>query len=307
MTYSDTFIKRAREESQFCIYINGQKRFFFKQTLGEGEYIYSISDSSNDPLYYFNPDLKPKLVCIKVNDSLYILDLYGCGFGFDEELPEGVFDFNAALAELNRKVNDGILPQYLASLDLSEQMKNEKIVEYARSAATQTLLSVNPTVLPINVGVGSNFLTTFDVAQILCGARRLDNLALGRLRAKEEEWIEKAATKKKILEFMEQPGIVGDTQLQIAAALRLVDAKFVTVEFSFKGNDATGKMDPSVIYSNLKEEEDRFTKYDFATNVEGKKIFNALGAKDVSSKPEDRLTWRNITQIKYKGKTLYQA
>ena len=136
--------------------------------------------------------------------------------------------------------------------------------------------------------------------------RSLDNLALGRLRAKEEEWIEKAATKKKILEFMEQPGIVGDTQLQIAAALRLVDAKFVTVEFSFKGNDATGKMDPSVIYSNLKEE-DRFTKYDFATNVEGKKIFNVLGAKDVSSKPEDRLTWRNIVRIRYKGKILYQA
>ena len=65
-------------------------------------------------------------------------------------------------------------------------------------------------------------------------------------------------------------------------------------------------MDPSVIYSNLKEE-DRFTKYDFATNVEGKKIFNVLGAKEVSSKPEDRLTWRNIVRIRYKGKILYQA
>ena len=42
MTYSDRFIKLAREETQFHAYRNGNKAFFFKQQFGEGEYIYKI-------------------------------------------------------------------------------------------------------------------------------------------------------------------------------------------------------------------------------------------------------------------------
>ena len=95
MTYSDRFIKLAREETQFHAYRNGNKAFFFKQQFGEGEYIYKISDWSNDPLFYFNPDLEPKLVCIKVKDSLYILDQYDCGLDYQAMLSEGVFDFNS--------------------------------------------------------------------------------------------------------------------------------------------------------------------------------------------------------------------
>lgn len=304
MTYSDRFVKLAREQSEFRIFDENNKAFFFKRPSGDGEYIYKISDYSNDPLYYFDPDLKAELVCIRIKDRLYILDLYGCGFRFAEELPEGVYDFSSVIVKMNQKVTDEILPKYFASLDLSEQMEDEETIEYARTIAIETLLSKNPTLKTLNVN--SEFFNACDVAQILCGVKCFDNLALGRLRAEEEKWVKKVSIQKKIQEFMEQDGIVSDTQLRIADALRSVDAKFVTVEFTSHGNTATGKMAPDTIYLHLKKEA-RFMDYVFATNKEGAEVFRALGVKGYSDNPGETLTWRNITRITYKGKTLYQA
>lgn len=301
------FIKCARDNSitSFFIHDESEKALFFKQSFGKGEYIFKISVYSNDPKFYFDPSLQPKLACIKVEDNLYIVDQYDFQYACQGKLPQGVHNFRSFVKKLNQRVDDELLPQYLAALDVSSCIEDEVIIDDAKKTAIKALLSKRGTLPPIKAS-DNQFITQCEAAQVLCGVTQFNNLVLGKLRSNEAQWIKREARQRKMQEFMNQDGFVSDVQLKIAAALRSIDAKFVTVEFSFKGNTATGKMSPINIYKNL-EEWDYFGKYDFSTTKEGQRIFDTLDARDLFSKIEDRLTWRNISKITYKGKILYQA
>ena len=303
---ANDFVRLARSnQNRFLLTEHSWKKLFFKEPFGNGEYIFMIDSCSGESFPYFDPDIKPKLVCIKVGGILYVYDDYSCGFNFIEELPEGVYRFRAVLAGMLQKVNEEILPRYLASLDVSEAIRNEKTVKYAKDAAIKALLSEEPEVKTQTVN--DKFISLCDVAKILCGVENLENLALTKLQKEKELWTATEAMRRKTLEFMEGEETIDNTQRKIAEAVRSAKALRLTVEFNFKGKTGTAKIDAEELLRNLKKE-DYFLNFNFATKKEGTALFTCLRVEDYRGYGiEGRLTYRNISKIMYRGKVIFEA
>jgi len=74
----------------------------------------------------------------------------------------------------------------------------------------------------------------------------------------------------------------------------------VTVEFSFNGKSASGKIDPQDLLQTLANKSD-FSSWNFSNGAEGKKVFAHLGANW-----KNRLTCDHIRRITYRGKSVFE-
>lgn len=301
---SKDFIKLTRAaNNRYVLSEGGNTKLFFKEPFANGEYVFMIGSYSPELFPYFDPDCRLQLVCIKVGDKLYILDEYACGYTFTDELPEGVYRFRTTIAEMHQKVNEEILPAYLATLDVSKEIMDEETLDLAKNAAVRALLSLEPTAKPPAISIG--FLSQCDVAKILCGVEDLNRLTLRKLKEEEARWVRAEGYRRKVIEFMKSEDIIDGSQRKIADAVRSVDAVCLTVEFTFGGKSAAGKIKADELLRQITYN-GYFASFTFATQSEGKRILFYLGVTDDCG-VRSSLTYQHISRIMYRGKTIYSA
>lgn len=146
-------------------------------------------------------------------------------------------------------------------------------------------------------------LTTQDAADILCGIKTKDELALKRLK-EIKYWGVRKATVEKVKEYTKDPNLVEDWEMTMAKGITGVKVKTIKVEFELNGKVASEKIEPSIVLKKLKQT-DNFSYYDFISGVKGKVVMRSLGAS-ISRGDKCSLTCKNIRKITYGRKVLYR-
>lgn len=99
-------------------------------------------------------------------------------------------------------------------------------------------------------------------------------------------------------------GEVHDHEKQILSLKEKVLSldSYVSVTIEYLGNVGTGQMKLQTLINQVETEKD-FNYSNFASNAKGKALlFTILGCHPYGAKPN----WRDISEIKYRGKVIYQ-
>ena len=153
--------------------------------------------------------------------------------------------------------------------------------------------------------ISSSELSQYDIKNILTGIVDFEKLVLAKLENDKKYWMSVKAHRIAVENLMNDPNTVKPFEMEIAKAIRSVDAKTLKVEFEMNGKTAIGKIEPYHLMRILIND-DCFSGYNFCTTKEGDAIIDKLGASTWSRDGEDKvLTCRNITKITYGKKELY--
>lgn len=291
--------KVLSEEGSFTLnaeetpFDGGRKYSFLQEKVGAVRFIYAAYGWGED--FFASLEKKPKLIAIVQGEVVYFVD--ECFFGFDARNNVEKYGkrFTAYVQEQNRFVAENIFPSFYEKLEKGEVREEVNCKSLARNA----VISQNPDFYAGKPKLDGMF-NSGDVVKILCGFMVMEDEAIRRLEQDRDEWVRQKAEYEKIKEFMAAPDLCQNWEREIAGALRGLDAKNVTVEFTYNEKAATGKMEPGKII-NILMQKGSFSEWDFSTGKEGEAVMKTLGVDRWSH----ALRSEHITKITYSRKTLY--
>lgn len=270
---------------------------FVQERVGDAKFVYGERGYSEE----FVTSLKKKfeILAIVAREKVYFINKFFFGFWLkDFSDYEKAEDFCSYIEEVNAYANSEVWPIFYENLERVETQQEKECRRKARKA----LLSANPEFW-ITEPMGISF-NEQDVIKILCGLMSAEEEAKRRLEEDREDWCCVKARIERMKELMASPDeLCQDWEIALAKGLNSVDAKNVTAEFTMGGNTASAKIEPEKILNTLMER-NKFSDWDFATNVQGEKLFEALGATYWwEGKP---LKCEHISKITYGKKVLYE-
>lgn len=295
--------KVLKEDGSFALIKkeSGKKDAWYYQFLqckvGNGKYVYGCCGYNEE--FYLNFDKEPKLVAIVADGVVYIVDAWFFDVWQDVPLPLNTEHFyRSKIKSVNKYFQDVIFSEFYNGLEPSQL--TDGACAFCAKEARKIMLSKESSLKEVkpDSGFGEQ-----DVAKILCGMMNLEEEANKRLEAAKEDWSLEKAKYEKTKEYIDVSFGVAEWELKIAEALRIVDAKNVTVEFEYNGKKASGKISPERITKALVES-DYFSEYDFATRVQGEQIIKTLGVSTYYY-GENTLRCEHISKITYGKKELY--
>lgn len=278
--------------------------FFIQSNVGKARYIYGTH--FYDANFQTNIDLKPELVAIISDNSIYVIDefeleLYSVYMKNDIKLPENTYRINDIVDKENKNVKLNIFPNFYNSLEIIPITNNE-MIEQCKTDARRNILTIKPPVNKIKI---EPMFVKQDIANSLCGIVNLETEALNRLLKNKERWIARKTYHEKVKELMEDKSILEGYEIQIAEGLRSVEAKMVTVYFEMNGIKSYAKISPDTIINKMINR-DYFCDFDFETVKWGAKLIKELNAAIWrGDKEKDILTCKHIDKITYGKKVLY--
>ena len=304
MEFIKEFIEKALNEKQsFLMKKDEQYISFFQNDIGAARYIFAVYNFWNkDVIGLSDLDLEPKVIAIVANDLVYILDPY-----FFDVYPESgripdesrMAFFSDICQNAQKQIQEEIFPNLFENLVLNRELdKNE--LEMCRQRARDALLK------------GDDFsydecdieLSKSQIAQTLCGFSTVAELAEDMFWENVDKYRTRKAYMQTTISLLESQDIVEDWEQRLANGLHSVDAKTVTVEFTFNGKTASAKIEPNKILYKLTESE-YFNDYDFVTSKSGEQLFKELNASNRWDKEQEALTCKHITKIKYNREVLF--
>ena len=131
----------------------------------------------------------------------------------------------------------------------------------------------------------------------------MKKLVFAKLENDKKYWMSVKAHRIAVENLMNDPNTVKPFEMEIAKALRSVDAKTLKVEFEMNGKTAIGKIEPYYLMRRLIND-DYFLGHNFYTSKEGDAILSKLGATSRAFET-NHLTCKHITRITYGKKELY--
>lgn len=299
-------ILKEGETGSFGI-VEGDRFYNFMQaSIGKARYVYGAYCLSNEYLLS-NLDKQYKLVAIVSDGIVYVVDRYffHIYYSDDTAVPETVKYLSDFCRELNQYVIDTIFPEFYKEVSTDGVSEND-IYVYCEQAAREYRLSgvcTEEQLVEDLLESLTGLLTVQDAANILCGVKTKDELALKRLEDLRD-WSICKATIEKIVEYFKDPNLVEDWEVAMAKGITSVKAKTLKVEFELNGKVASEKIEPSIVLRKLKQV-DNFSCYDFVSDVKGMVIMCSLGASEYQ-RGENSLTCKNIRRITYGRKVLYR-
>lgn len=305
MDLIDEFINKVlTEDGSFTMteeenpFDNERRYSFVQEKVGEAKFVYGECGYSKD--FYASMTKKFEIVAVVAQGKVYFINMFFFGFWLKEvDDYEKAEAFSSCVVKINDYVRGEIWPVFFGSLEGVETQEEKECRRRARNA----LLSGNPDFWisePEGIGFDEK-----DVTEILCGLMNVEEEAKRRLEDEREDWLCTKARIDRMKELMASPDeLCQKWELEIAEGLRSVKAVNVTVEFKMNGKTALGKMEPGVISNTLMEGSQVFSTWNFATSIQGEKVFEALGASDRFGK--NPLKCEHISRITYGRKVLYE-
>lgn len=274
---------------------------FMQSKVGNAVYVYGIDDYEEEFEYRINN--KPELVAIISNDTIYVVNeffLNVWGYGSDTILPSNVELFDRYRNQQNKYVKNEVFQEFYSALDV-ENVEYLTTTNKCKEKARSCLLSKYKDIPAIEL---SDMFSELDIAKSLCEVFSIYDEAMKIFEDKKDKWIAVKSERAAIRVLMEEKSVVEDWELKMVDGLKsVVDAKQVTVEFTFKDKKTSIKIAVGTVYRKI-ENKDYFSGYDFGNKKRGDEMIKSLGAATWKHDGEV-LTCKHITKIAYGKKVLY--
>ena len=247
-----------------------------------------------------------RLAAVVANDAPNVVYINAAGNSFciPDDLPKGacmIYDFKNKIVErFKKRFND-----YVDGLEVDkcdprsgkEYVSMWDIRSEARKRALGFEKSTTAYIPEINVN---------DALRILSGLISEEDLFEKKLDANKAAILDFASREAAINSLIHDSA--NDEERRLVKAVYDTDAKLVTVVLEKNGKVSSGKIDPRYLI-NIITERMSFSWYHFYNEKEGKKVMEELKTDSDSilkeSRSTNRVTYENITEIKYKNKTIY--
>lgn len=274
----------------------GKQYYFIQSRVGKAKYVYG-EYTYNDHNPHARINKKPDLLAIVADGTVYIVDRYF--FGLDIEYPENVVLFSDYISKRKECVPQLFKEFYekLDTLNFDECDFNKNTIMYE---ARKLLFYGEELELSIPEGV----IGAQDVANDLCGIKSAESAALEYFEEHIDAYKRGKTRNEEIKRLMNSPETMQKWELEMAEALRDLEANRVTVVFKMNGKTEMDKIKLSEL-KRLLINRDYFSSYYFSTADKGKKILANLGA--TSWRDDNCLRCEHIMRITYGRKCLYEV
>lgn len=275
----------------------GRKIHFLQDNVGDAVFMYAMyGDEMNMKKRSRRDRYSSNVVAVISSEKIYIVDK----FLFDlrspdvnpDELPEGVFLFDDIVEKYNEYANNVLFKGFYDKLPLIEPESPENCIEEARRIIFYG--ERNKKLM--------NLFDEDDLGEVLSANISVDEIVNKKLEKDVSSYIKDKARKERIKSLIESGDAVEDYEKEILDALRAADAITVNVKFRFKGMEEVEKIESDKLIRRMYNR-DGFGCFDFTTEKRGKDLLAKLGVDRYSND----LTAKNIVEIKYKGKVIYEA
>lgn len=257
-------------------------------TVGKSTFIYG--DYTYDGKI---PSEKLELLAIITENLKVVFNRYMLFKTFDE-IPEDYICVNDYIAKLN---NNEVSEKYTELYNTlpTEKISPEYEKEYAQEARYNLLVSRKSKNFEMPELINEN-----NVKSILAGYTTPEEITFDYVSNKKEQIIAGKSHREYIKKLIAEKSVVEPWELELSENLRKLDAKSVTVEFSFNEKSAVGKINPKDLLRMLANKLN-ISDWDFANGTEGGKVIAELGVDY-----DNRLKCEHITKICYRGKSLFE-
>ena len=259
-------------------------------TVGKSTFIYG--DYTYDGKI---PSEKLELLAIITENLKVVFNRYILFKTFDE-IPEDYICADDYIAKLN---NNEVSEKYIEIYNSFPTVKiNTTYEKDCQRRARHNLLVIGKSE-EIKIPKLVNFK---NIKSILAGyiLTETEKVVVNYMMKNKDRLIAEKSHRAYIEKLITEKSVVEPWELELAESLRNIDAKTVTVEFSFNGKSAVGKINPKELLRMLANKLN-ISDWDFANGAEGKKVLAHLGADW-----KNRLTCDHIQKITYRGKTVFE-
>ena len=278
--------------------------------------IVCLSQSARQTLIYALPANKSgyifaddgaTLKAVVRDDYVYLKDVhdYYLGLnGMETALPEGVFYLSAVTYDQNRLIGERVAKELYDALEVEPHTRKDRIQECVELARKSKLQGINFVSLEDLRSVEHPFRET-EIINWLCGKLDLREDAINTFK-EHEHGIRKLKRRNiTIRSFLDNPRLTEPYEEEIARGLRQVDKNSnLTVLFGKDGTETEAKIKASSVWETLINRE-AFRHFHFPEKGLYQ-IMCELGCNDSAEHIVEDLTCKDIMQITYRNKVLYQ-
>ena len=244
------------------------------------------------------------LIAIVVGERVLIVDRYRDPILFEEKAyPDNMYDIDTYKEEIEKKIQE-ILKMEYEELPVEVIDEDSEIYDSIRQEARKCVFSgkeYTEETLSVNFSVDFDYDDLFLIAK---GNLTIDEKA-NELFEKDKYLYRAQKMKNQTIEkLIASDTLLDDHERQILSLKEKVLSldSYVSVTIEYLGNVGTGQMKLQTLINQVKTEKD-FNYSNFASNAKGKALlFTILGCHPYGAKPN----WRDISEIKYRGKVIYQ-
>lgn len=274
---------------------------FISAQHGAATYYYSCKTYGQDDFLGLRHEYE--IAAIYANGKLYVIDwlafdAYTYSVKNSDELAEiSIVDFYKMLAEINDYLRKVAYPTYYKELKATmhddEQMIDKNIIRMARYKMLDRDLQDR----------SITEVSQDKAAKMLCYAMDFNAICREVLDEQRSHIDYIKSLEERIDSITEES--VEPWEIEIATALKNIEAKTVIIELELNGKSGEIKIECEKLIDILVKK-DYFSDYNFPNTKEGKSLIKKLGASEYHYTPETNLYAKNIKSITFRGKKIYE-
>ena len=291
MNFTQEFKGKALSNcSQFEIKKGDYKYYFVKRTVGKavfvyGEYFYKYRE--------YSLSAKLELYAIVSDGNVYVVKTYDFyNVKMEVECPENVFTFHQKMTEVNDYIRDVLFVKYYANLPIRELTELEK--SDVKVKVRMTVLYDGGIVDDLKL---ENVMKEESIVKLLCGELSIEGHANEYFEKYREGYITTKSYKHELQKLADEKYNVQEWEIELADALRALDAKTVTVDFNFEGQLGTEKVEKHTLLRELYNNS-TFSHWDFANGKRGEELLKKLGTGRYHDERKE-LKCEHIESVRY--------
>lgn len=296
MNIFDIFVEKVRKGEQ-SFSLDAQNRVYRVMSFDDNgiRYFYALNCYQGD----IAGAGAAKQLAIKKGETIYILDGSPLGvydFG-STVLPENVLLVTRELKKINSEVTAEVCREFMDSLP-SKKITDKNTVEWAEGQARELVLRKDADVPETPKGD----ITTNRFVEIIQKGQDVKDVIREHFEQERDSYITIKAQNMLIAAAAKAYNLVQPWEIEMAKALRALEAQMVVVEFTKNGKSARGKYDRVRLLDDLTARKS-IAYYSFPTSTAGNKLLGALGYPPYAP---GKLSCADISLIFFRGKPIYE-
>lgn len=306
-TLQEQFYENALQGKEFTLAVeNGETLHYVSTQNRDLTLYYEYRERDRNTSYWTALyDVKNiSLIAIVVGDRVLIVDRYRDPILFEEKAyPDNMYDIDTYKEEIEKKIQE-ILKMEYEELPVEVIDEDSEIYDSIHQEARKCVFSgkeYTEETLSVNFSVDLDYDDLFSIAK---GNLTIDEKA-NELFEKDKYLYRAQKMKNQTIEkLIASDTLLDDHERQILSLKEKVLSldSYVSVTFEQLGNTGTGQVKLQTLINQV-ESGKNFDYFDFVSNAKGKELlFSELKCHLYGAKPN----WRNISEIKYRGKVIYQ-
>lgn len=296
MDIFDIFVEKVRKgERSFSL--EAQNRVYHVMSFDDNDirYFYVLNCYQGD----IAGTESAKQLAIKKGETIYILDGSPLGVYNPESavLPKNVLLVARELKKINNEVTAEVYREFMDSLP-SKTITDKDTVAWAEGQARELVLRKDSD----KPDAPKGDITTKRFVEIIQKGQDVKDVIREHFEQKRDDYITIKAQNMLIAASAKAYNLVQPWEVEMARALRALEAQMVVVEFAKNGKSAREKYDRVRLLDDLVARKS-IGYYNFPTSAAGNRLLGALGYIPYTS---GKLSCADISMILFRGKPIYE-